>query len=61
MGAVELFMALVGPAEVPGRGWRRGDGRYQRRGPGLLVLVYPAISLLTPSDRAERLAAGCSA
>ena len=44
-GAVELFMALSARA-VPGRGWTGVMGVISVLA-GLLVLVYPAISLLT--------------
>ena len=44
-GAVELFMALSAPG-VPGRGWTVVVGVLSVLA-GLLVLVYPAISLLT--------------
>jgi uncharacterized membrane protein HdeD (DUF308 family) len=44
-GAVELFMALSA-REVPGRGWTGVMGALSVVA-GLLVLVYPAISLLT--------------
>ena len=44
-GAVELFMALSARG-VPGRGWTVGMGGISMLA-GLLVLVYPAISLLT--------------
>ena len=44
-GAVELFMALSARG-VPGRGWTGVMGAISVVA-GLLVLVYPAISLLT--------------
>jgi len=44
-GVVELFMALSA-REVPGRGWTGVMGALSVVA-GLLVLVYPAISLLT--------------
>ena len=44
-GAVELFMALSARG-VPGRGWTVVMGVISMLA-GLLVLVYPAISLLT--------------
>jgi uncharacterized membrane protein HdeD (DUF308 family) len=44
-GTVELFMALSAPAG-PGRGWDAAIGVISVVA-GLLVLVYPAISLLT--------------